>query len=64
MGHTRKPGTVIDIPTSIPYASLRQRWVAGLNGHHGGLALSPAPKESGPASEYVIALPPSVGASA
>lgn len=41
-----------------------QRWVAGLSGDPGGLALSPAPKEPRPVNEYVIILLLSVGATA
>jgi len=40
------------------------RWVAGLTGSPGCLALSPVPKGPGPVSEHVINPPPSVGATA
>jgi hypothetical protein len=48
----------------MPLFSLPQRWVAGLGGHPGGRALSPAPKEPGLASEYVVILPLSAEAAA
>lgn len=51
-------------PISIPFPSHPQRWAAGLTGNPGGLARSLAPKEPGSAVEYVITLPPSVGATA
>lgn len=41
-----------------------QRWVAGLSGDPGGLALSHAPKEPRSVNEYVIILLLSVGATA
>lgn len=47
-------------PVRISYAV--QRWVAGLSGDPGGLALSPAPKEPRPVNDYVIILLLSVGA--
>ena len=48
----------------LPSLFLPQKWVVGLSGHPGGLALSPAPKEPRPVNEYVITLLLSVGATA
>lgn len=56
-------------PLSGSYRPVRtsravQKWVVGLSGHPGGLALSLAPKEPRPVNEYVITLLLSVGATA
>lgn len=48
----------------LPSLFLPQKWVVGLSGHPGGLALSLAPKEPRPVNEYVITLLLSVGATA